>query len=169
MPSTGPGHSVSSARPQNSARTSHWPQSSRTRVALGHGHPCCSDRSWSFTIIRSNPYAPKPSVTSTLPEVYPLADSTVSSTWPTTGHCEIRGYPAVDVHDLDVDYPHAGERSRLRAALACGVACPPQWLPVLLTVALPSQPLLPPSPPPSSPPPLMPPDTDTKTDTFLDS
>ena len=108
---------------------------------------------------------------STLTKVL-LADSTVSSAWLTNEYGEIRGDP-----------PAMGQRSSKARPSAAkrGVACPPQWLPVLLTTASPSYSvqytpdqaveqvstflskplskpsLLPPSPPPPSPPPPSPP------------
>eukprot|EP00964_Phaeocystis_antarctica_P001116 scaffold614_cov57-Phaeocystis_antarctica.AAC.3 len=79
------------------------------------------DRFRSFTINRSNP-------SSTLTKVF-LADSTVSSAWLTNEYGEIRGDP-----------PAMGQRSSKARPSAAkrGVACPPQWLPVLLTTASPS-------------------------------
>ena len=74
------------------------------------------------------------------------------------------------LHDLDVDCPQVmGQRSSKARPSARGVACPPQWLPVLLCIATPSpspQPpspspplrsLSPPSPSPWPPPPMLPP------------
>ena len=56
------------------------------------------------------------------------------------------------LHDLDVGSPQVmGQRSSKARPSAHGVACPPQWLPVLLCIATPS-----PSPQPPSPSPLLP-------------
>ena len=65
----------------------------------------------------------------------------------------IPGYAAeaIVVHDLDI--PHAMDpRSSKARPFARGVACPPQWLPVLLAGHPPPPSPLPPSPPsPPSP------------------
>lgn len=55
------------------------------------------------------------------------------------------------MHEPDDTYATSQPSSKARSSVR-GVACPPQWLPVLLTAASPSL-TPPPSPPPSSPPP----------------
>ena len=115
-----------------------------------------------ISITRVIPYVLKPSVASTLSEVYVLADSTVSSSWLPNESWEIRGYPAegIVVQDLDIDHSHARGQRSSQARPSRAVACPPQWLPLLLTTALPSPPLPSPSPPPLSPLPSPPPPSD---------
>ena len=76
-----------------------------------------------------------------------------SSTWPINKYCDIRNYPAgaIVVHEPDDTYATGQLSSKARPSVR-GIACPPQWLPVLLTAASPS--LSPaPSPPPSPLPP----------------
>ena len=75
-----------------------------------------------------------------------------SSTWPINKYCDIRSYPAeaIVVHEPDDTYATSQPSSKTRPSVR-GVACPPQWLPVLLTAASPSL-SPPPSPYPSPPP-----------------
>ena len=71
-----------------------------------------------------------------------------SSAWPINKYCDVRSYPAnaIVVHEPDDTYATGQPSSKARPSVR-GVACPPQWLPVLLTTASPSL-----SPPPSPPP-----------------
>ena len=60
-----------------------------------------------------------------------------SSTWPINKYCDIRSYPAeaIVVHESDDTYATSQPSSKARPSVR-GVACPPQWLPVLLTATL---------------------------------
>ena len=76
-----------------------------------------------------------------------------SSTWPVNKYCDIRSYPAeaIVVHEPDDTYATSQPSSKARPFVR-GVACPPQWLPVLLAGHPPPPSPLPPSPPsPPSP------------------
>ena len=106
---------------------------------------CCLEGFWPLITYRSNP---EPSVASKLTEIVNLG----SSTWPINKYCDIRNYPAgaILVNEPDDTYATSQPSSKTRPSVR-GVACPPQWLPVLLTAASPSL-SPPPSPYPSPPP-----------------
>jgi len=71
----------------------------------------------------------EPSVASKLTEIVNFG----SSTWPINKYCDIRSYPAeaIVVHEPDDTYATSQPSSKARPSVR-GVACPPQWLPVLL-------------------------------------
>ena len=150
-PPSGQRASFCHPRSSSAARTSHW-----TLVVWYPGSGCLRQLLHRFChfITRVIPYVPyvpyvlKSSVASPLSEFCVLADSTVSSSWLPNESWEIRGYPAEGIVMQDLD---------IQARPSRGVACPPQWLPLLLTTALPSPPPPSPSPRPPSPPPLSPP------------